>query len=164
MSNYDKHSYKPLFNRRRDMLFFNSINDELLNHIIQTPVIMYKVSTETESNIYGESTEKIYTEGIKIGALVTQDDQVTDSSEGFGPIIDQTLTVALHREMLESKSYYPEIGDIIEWNESYWEINGIVENQLLGGQIYKNYSIVVTANMVSRDKLNIENLRVGDNE
>lgn len=164
MSDYDKHNYNPLFNRRRDLLYFNYLNDELLNRIIQTPIIIYKISTETESNIYGESSQKVYTRGIKIGVLVTQEDQSTDASEGFGPIINQTITVAFHREMIASKGYYPEVGDILEWNEAYWEINGIVENQLIGGAVYKNYSILTSANMISRDKLQLENLRVGGND
>ena len=156
--------YQPLFNRRRDIKLFNSLSDELLNKIIQTPVVVYKVSTSTETNIYGESTSKIYTKGLQIGALVSHDEQVTDSTEGFGPVVDQTITIAFHREMIASRGFYPEVGDIVEWNDAYYTVNAIVENQLVGGQIYKNFSVVVTANMTQRDKLQLENVRVGDNE
>lgn len=161
---YVKHNYKPLFNRRRDIKFFNSLNDELLNRIIQTPIVVYKINTETPTNIYGESVEKTYTKGLQIGCLVTHDDQATDSSEGFGPIVTQTISVAFHREMIASRGYYPEVGDIIEWNEAYYEINAVVENQLVGGQIYKNFSVIATANMAQRDKLQIEEIRVGNND
>jgi len=75
---------QSLYNRRRDMKFFNSINNELLNNIIQTPVTVYKISTDSPENIYGESEMKTYTKGLQIGALVTHDEQVTDASEGFG--------------------------------------------------------------------------------
>jgi len=155
---------KPLFNRRRDIKFFNSLNDELLNRIIQTPVTVYKISTESETNIYNEATTKTYTKGLQVGCLVTHDEQVTDASDGFGPVVTQNITVAFHREMIAARGFYPEVGDIIEWNEAYYEINAVVENQLVGGQIYKNFSIVVTANMTQRDKLNIENVRVGTND
>jgi len=155
---------QPLYNRRRDMLMFNSINDELLNKIIQTPVTIYKISTESPTNIYGESMEKTYTKGLQIGALVSHEKQVTDAVDGFGPNVNQSISVAFHREMIAARGFYPEVGDIIEWNEAYYEINGIVENQLIGGQIYKNFSIVVSANMTQRDKLNIENVRVGNND
>ena len=153
---------QPLFNRRRDIKYFNRLNNELLNRIISTPVIIYKISTETEDNLYGESTTKTYTKGIQIGCLISREDQVTDSSEGFGPVVDQTITLAFHREMIADRGFYPEIGDIVEWNEAYYEINTVpVENQLIGGQVYKNFSIVVTAAMTQRDKLQIENVRVG---
>ena len=157
-------SYQPLFNRRRDIKLFNSLSDELLNKIIQTPVVVYKVSTSTETNLYGESTSKIYTKGLQIGALVSHDEQVTDATEGFGPVVDQTITISFHREMIASRGFYPEVGDVVEWNDAYYTINAIVENQLIGGQIYKNFSVVVTANMTQRDKLQLENVRVGDNE
>jgi len=156
--------YQPLFNRRRDIKLFNSLSDELLNKIIQTPVVVYKVSTTTETNIYGESTSKVYTKGLQIGALVSHDEQVTDSSEGFGPVVDQTITIAFHREMIASRGFYPEVGDIAEWNDAYYTINAIVENQLVGGQIYKNFSVVCTANMTQRDNLQLENVRAGDND
>jgi len=155
---------KSLFNRRKDIKFFNSINNELLNRIIQTPVTVYKISTESPANIYGESTEKTYTKGLQIGALVTHEEQVTDSSDGFGPLVDQSITIAFHREMIAARGFYPEVGDIVEWNEAYYEVNGIVENQLIGGNTYKNFSIVCSANMTQRDKLNLENIRVGNND
>ena len=152
---------QPLFNRQRDIKFFNRINNELLNKIIQTPVIVYKISTETEDNIYGESDKKTYTKGIQIGCLISREDQVTDASEGFGPVVDQTITLAFHREMIAARGFYPENGDIVEFNEAYYEINTVVENQLIGGQTYKNFSIVATAAMCQLDKLQIENVRVG---
>jgi len=153
---------KPLFNRRRDIKLFNSYSNELLNRIIQTPVIVYKISTESEDNIYGESVTKTYTKGIQIGCLISREDQTTDSTEGFGPVVDQSITLAFHREMIADRGFYPETGDIVEFNEAYFEINTVVENQLIGGQVYKNFSIVATAAMTQRDKLQIENVRVGD--
>lgn len=157
-------SYKPLFNRRRDIKLFNRLNNELLNRIIMTPIIIYKISSETETNLYNESSKKTYTKGLQIGALITNDEQVTDAGEGFGPVIDQTITVAFHREMIAARGFYPETGDIIEWNDSYYEVHAPVENQLIGGQEHKNFSIVVSCHMVSRDTLQIENVRVGKND
>ena len=153
-----------LFNRRRDIKLFNSLNNELLNNIIQTPVTIYKISVESEENIYGESSTKTYTKGLQIGCLIRHEPQATDSGEGFGPVVNQTIQIAFHREMIAARDFYPEIGDIIEWNEAYFEINAVVENQLIGGQIYKNFSIVVSAHMAQRDSLQIENVRVGNND
>lgn len=154
----------PLYNRPRDMALFNRINQELLHRIVSTPVVVYKVSTESSENIYGESTEKTYTKGLQIGCLITHEEQAADASEGFGPEITQNIQVAFHRDMLNDRDFYPEIGDVIEWNESYFEIYQVVENQLVGGQIYKNFSIVAYCNMSPRDKILIENVRVGDND
>lgn len=155
---------KPLYNRGKDIAFFNVISNELVNKIITTPVVIYKVSTLTETDIYGEGEEKIYTKGICIGCLISHEEQTTDASDGFGPDIMRNIKVAFHREMIAERNFYPEIGDLIEWDQSYFEIDSIVENQLVGGSEYKNFSIVCNAHMSSRDKLNIENVRMGDGE
>ena len=154
----------PLFNRNRDIALFNSVNNELLHKVISTPVVVYKISTETQHNIYGESVEKTYTKGIQIGCLVNHEEQTVDASEGFGSDVSQNIQVAFHRDMLNDRGFYPEIGDIVEFNESYYEINLVVENQLIGGQVYKNFSIVAYCNMSPRDKILIENVRVGDDD
>jgi len=153
----------PLYNRRKDMDFFNSINNELINRIIQTLVVIYKINVETSSNIYGESNEKTYSKGIQIGCIITHEEQVTNSQDGFIPSVDQNIELAFHREMMNSRGFYPQIGDIVEWNESFYEIQSIVENQLIGGSQYKNFSIVCRCSMTNRDKLQLENVRVGKN-
>ena len=55
-----------------------------------------------------------------------------------------------------------EIGDIISWNDSYWEVNGVVENQLVYGQTENSLTITVSTHMSRRTKLQIERVRVGD--
>ena len=54
-----------------------------------------------------------------------------------------------------------EIGDIISWNDSYWEVNGVVENQLVYGQTENSLTITVSTHMSRRSKLQIERVRTG---
>lgn len=76
-------SYGRYFTRR-DVRLMNSLNGELLNDIIEQFVIVYKINpNETEANLYGESLDKIYYEGVKINCLVETDPQSTNY-EGFG--------------------------------------------------------------------------------
>jgi hypothetical protein len=66
--------------------------------------------------------------------------------------------------------YYLEVGDIIMWNESYWEIDNVNDNQLFVGKdpaypyetnplnpgldnYGSNYSIICTAHYVPSDKV-----------
>lgn len=153
----------PLFIRDRDVKFFNVVSQELVDYIIDSPIIVYKIDvTNTESNLYGESPNgKFYSKRILLTCMISHGDQVTETEE-FGPTILQTVTFAFQRERIKVLDYYPENGDIIEWNNSFFEISGVIENQLLGSQFYNNFSIITNAQMVSRDKLNLEHLRPGD--
>jgi hypothetical protein len=58
--------------------------------------------------------------------------------------------------MLQEKNIYPEIGDIIYFNNSYYEIDNTTEIQLVGGQPTNNFSVVCQTFMVSKSNLNIE--------
>ena len=53
----------------------------------------------------------------------------------------------------------PEIGDIMQWNDGYFEVDKFNENQLVGGQPDNSHSIVVSANLVRRPTVNLEEYR-----
>jgi hypothetical protein len=138
----------------------NSLNGELLNDIIEQYVIVYKINpNETEANLYGESLDKIYYEGVKINCLVESDPRSTNY-EGFGPDVKKGTLFRFHQKLCEIKNIYPEVSDIIEWENAHFEISNVVENQFLGGQPEKNYSLVCNAHMSRKSRLNITNREV----
>lgn len=155
----------PLFIRGRDFRLFQHFNQEIIDYVIDARVIVRKVDViNTETNIYGESDSgKMYTNPIVLPALIAHDEQSTETEE-FGPTILQNVTIAFQRERIRIKNFYPENGDLIEWNDSFFEIGEVVENELLGSQYYWNHSIICRTAMVSRDKLNLEDVRPGKDE
>ena len=110
---------------------------------------------ETRVNIYGESLNKTWYPGVQVYALINKDPESV-RYEGFGPETDQNITFKLDRWMLEEKGIYPEIGDIINFNDGYFEIDNTNEIQFVGGQTYNNFSVVCSTFMVSKSNLNIE--------
>tara|TARA_B110000444_G_scaffold249997_1_gene275815 strand:+ start:1471 stop:1890 length:420 start_codon:yes stop_codon:yes gene_type:complete len=133
----------------------NSLNGELLTDIVEQKVIVYKISPdETESNLYGESLDKVYYPGIEISCLVETDPQST-LYEGFGPDVKKGTLFRFHQKLCEIKELYPQISDIVEWENAHFEISNVVENQFLGGQPEKNYSLVCNAHMSRKSRLNI---------
>lgn len=140
---------------RRDVRFMNSLNGELMSDIIEQFVVIYKINpNETQSTIYGESMEKIYYPGLEISCLVESDPQTTNY-EGFGPDVKKGTVFRFHQKLCEIKKVYPEVGDIVLWEHAYFEISNIVENQFLGGQPEKNYSLLCNAHLSRKSKLNI---------
>jgi len=140
---------------RRDVRFMNSLNGELMLNIIEQIIVVYKInSDQTKSTIYGEAMNKVYYSGVETSCLVESDPQST-SYEGFGPDVKKGTIFRFHQKLCETKDIYPEIGDIVMWENTFFEISNIVENQFLGGQPEKNYSLLCNAHMTRKSKLNI---------
>ena len=133
----------------------NSLNGELLTDIVEQSVLIYRIDVSlTEENLYGESLNKFYYDGIEIQCLVETDPEST-VYEGFGPDVKKGTVFKFHQKLCEIKEVYPQIGDIIGWENAHFEIENVVENQFLGGQPEKNYSLICNAHLTRNSKINI---------
>ena len=147
----------PKFVSSRDFEFFQHINKEISAEIIDTLVILYKLNLDyVNTNIYGESTEKISYTGIELSAFIDYRDNVAISDAGFG--IDQTQEAEFRfvRSILEERHIYPEIGDIVGYNDAFYEINNIKEVQLIAGRPGYNESIICETHLTRRSNIQIE--------
>jgi len=146
----------PKFLQARDIAFFKSISRELVDTIIQVAVVLYKINIyETKVNIYGEALNKTWHQGVELYALADKEPENVQY-EGFGPDNLQVITFKFDKDTCSEKNIYPEIGDIVYFDNSYYEIDNTNEIQFIGGQPDNNYSIVATTFMVSKSTLNIE--------
>lgn len=142
----------------RDLQFINSVNAELLGNIIETYVVCFKIAAgHVKTNMYGESgveEGKSFYDGIQLTALIERNDPTTDD-EGFGPDRDQSVVFKLRENSCRDANYFPEIGDVILFNDRYHEINNIVQEQFLGGQSDKSHSFICNTHYSRLSKLNI---------
>jgi hypothetical protein len=146
----------PKFVLARDIDFFRSISRELVDTVIQTAIVLFKVNTyESKVNIYGESLNKTWYPGVEMYCIIDKEPEGI-TYEGFGSDSSQTITFKIDKLTCEEKGIYPEIGDMIFFDQSYYEIDNTNEVQFLGGQPDNNYSIVCTAFMSRKSDLNIE--------
>ena len=146
----------PKFMLDTDVHLFRSVARELVDTVIKNTSVLFKINlNETKVNIYGEALNKTCHPGVEVYALINKDPETT-RYEGFGPDTDQNVVFKLDRWMLQEKNIYPEVGDIIYFNNSYYEIDNTTEVQLVGGQPTNNFSVVCQTYMVSKSNLNIE--------
>ena len=142
----------------RDMKFIASVNAELMGDIIQTEVYIYKMcAKETKINVYGESDPnagKIFYAGVECTCLIDRADIDTKFDE-FGPDRNQTVVFKFREENLKIVNLYPEIGDIISFNNRYHEIDNVIQEQLLGGQPTKSWSIICNTHYARLSKLSL---------
>ena len=146
----------PKFISDRDVTFFKGIARELVDDVVETICVLFKINlNETKVNIYGEALNKTWHPGVQLSTLILKNTDET-TYEGFGADMQQSITFKFDRAMCEEKDVYPEVGDIIFFDTSYYEIDDTDELQYIGGQPSNNFSIVCETFMVSKSTLNIE--------
>ena len=143
---------------QRDLNLVNSLNAELMGDIVEVLIQVFKISpTETKTNIYGETaaeTGKWYMPAIQISSLVERTD-MTAEYDDFGPSSNQDYIFKMREKMLKQVNFYPEIGDIVLFNDRYYEIDNVVQEQLLGGQPDKSHSIICNGHYTKITSLNV---------
>ena len=148
----------PFFVPQKEIDLIDSFNEELIDEIIGQSVDIYKVSIDnTEENVYGESTTKYYEVGFRVNCLILFNEPEITLDE-FGADENADIEMYFQRNNLASGSlnFYPEMGDIVDWNGYYWEINGTTEPQLLMGHPNYKHSIKATAHRARLSSLQIE--------
>ena len=161
-----------IFGSQRDFALLVNINRELLSDIVEQEILYYKVSLEqTQANIYGESLNKVYWSPVKFNCLITRGDQQT-TSDDFGPDSIREVKFAFLRQDLSEANTFPEVGDIVQWNEDFYEVDNTTENQLLLGkdehynltEYGANYggtlSIICMTHLTRADKVGITQQRI----
>lgn len=137
----------------RDIRFFRDISKELVDDVITTSVVLYKlIIGESKTNLYGESLSKTYYTPVTLNCIIERDDSSVQY-EGFGSDINQSVQYRFNRFTLEESGFYPEIGDIIQHNDAYFEIDNVREDQLIGGKPDEKFSIICSTFMSRKTTL-----------
>ena len=144
----------------RDIRFFEGISRELVDAVVTTSVVLYKLIIEdSKTNLYGESLSKTYYQGTECNAIIERGD-TSVTYEGFGSDSSQTVQFRFNRFTLEDKGFYPEIGDIIFHNDAYFEIDNVIEDFLIGGRVEsgdgEKFSIICSTFMTRKSTIQTE--------
>ncbi len=147
---------KPFFVPQKEIDLFDVVNEELIDELVGQTVDIYKVNIEnTEENMYGESSTKYYDQGFRVNCLILYNDPEVLSDE-FGADVNYTIELYFHRNTLAEADFYPEIGDIVDWNDIYFEINATTEPQLIAGHQNFKHQVKATAHRIRLSSLQIE--------
>lgn len=149
------------FLTNRDFAFIQHITRELIDETMDVAVVLYKiVVASAQVNIYGESVTKPRYTPVRIDAIVEYPKNRVAQGEGFGLNQEQNVKFAFSRQMLKEVDVYPEHGDIVGYNNHYYEINNITETQLVAGKPGFNIAVVCEAHLTRRTSINIEEPQV----
>lgn len=147
----------PKFLSNRDWNLIQHINAELSEEIIQVNMILWKlVIADSNTNVYGEGTIKQRYEPVELTGFIDYPEKTVVSDGMIGIDSKQNPQFRFVREILRKKEVYPETGDIIGYNEIYYEINNVQEVQLIATRPDLNHSIICDTHMTRKDVLQIE--------
>jgi hypothetical protein len=148
-----------LFGSVRDAVMQIGVASEFVNNVVTQQIGYYKiVLPDTQPNVYGEAFVKQYIGPVLLNCLIVRGD-FTTVTDSFG----QDLEVA---------NVVPETGDIIMYNELYYEVDNTNENQLFLGKdpaytyssglqnFGASFSIVLNTHMTSPERLGITQQRL----
>jgi hypothetical protein len=148
---------KPFFLPQQEVNLIDAVNEELIDEIIGQTVDVYKIDMEsTNENIYGESSTKYYSQGFRVNCLIQYNEPEVLLEDNIGSDTNYTIEMYFHRTTLSEANFYPEIGDIVDWNDIYFEINGVTEPQLLHGHQGFKHQIKAVAHRMRNSGLQIE--------
>lgn len=136
-----------LFGGSRDISLFRHINRELMGNVITQQVVYYKPDIkETVVNMYGEaSKERFWNEPVLLNAIIERSDQQYPESD-LGVDFQWGIIFKFLRDDLLNKlqdfnqnSVYganlvPEVGDVIMYNNGYYEVDSTNANQYFVGK------------------------------
>lgn len=124
-----------LFGSVNDFNFIKKLNKEVLEDVMEQQVGYYKISLpDSQPNIYGETVNKIYKDVVLLYCVVRHNefDTTVDSKTAN---INRNLEVSFLRDHLIEANIYPERGDMIVYNDDYYELVSKNENQYFGGKL-----------------------------
>jgi hypothetical protein len=167
-----------LFGSSRDISVFRYINRELLGNVITQEIAYYQYNlNQTRVNMYGENVEgKYYIGPVLFNCLIERNDQAFPVSD-LGPDLVWSISVAFLIDDLEAANVVPVVGDIVMYQEGYFEVDNVKSNQQFVGKdpsypyeqnplnpglenFGYNVSIVVDAHYMPQDKVNITKARM----
>lgn len=161
-----------LFGSVRDVGMFTGVATEFVHNVITQQIGYYKiVLNDTPSNIYGEGLVKNYIGPVLIDCLIVRGDYST-VIDSMGPDTRRDVEFRFLKDDLIAANIVPETGDIVMYNELYYEVDNVNENQLILGKdpnysyssglqnFGNSFSIILFTHMTTPERLGITQQRL----
>lgn len=162
-----------LFGSVRDAIMQLGVASEFVNNVVTQQIGYYKVVLPaTPPNVYGEALVKQYIGPVLINCLIVRGDFTMVTDNNFGPDSRREVDFRFLKPDLEAANVVPETGDIVMYNEIYYEVDNVNENQLFLGKdpnysysegmdnFGASFSIILNTHLTSPERLGIAQQRL----
>lgn len=161
-----------LYGTLKDIAMFTGVAREIIDDIVTQQIGYYKVILpNTPANVYGEALVKDYIGPVLINCLIDRGVFNVNATD-FGPDSVRDASFRFLRNSLITANIVPEVGDIVMYNELYYEVDNTNENQLILGKdsdytystglenYGNNFSIILTTHLTTPERLGIQRFRL----
>lgn len=161
-----------LFGTVRDAVMQLGVAHEFVNNVATQQIGYYKVVLpDTQPNVYGEALVKSYIGPVLMNCLIQRGD-FTMVNDSFGPDSRREVGFRFLKVDLQAANVVPETGDIIMYNELYYEVDNTNENQLFLGkdpdyaysaglnEFGQSFSIILFTHLTTPERLGITQQRL----
>ena len=123
-----------LFGSARDYSLVTKFNRELVYKLVDTEVGYYKfVLDQSRVNQYGEGVSKVYYQPVRTPIYISRSpNDAVQTDAGIDAMVQ--IEFYILRDTMLTLNIVPEIGDIINWDDKYYEIDNTTENQYFAGK------------------------------
>jgi hypothetical protein len=162
-----------LFGTVRDAVMQIGVAAEFVNNVVTQQIGYYKVVLpDTQPNMYGEALVKQYIGPVLLNCLIVRGDFTMITDNNFGPDSRREVDFRFLKQDLEYANVVPETGDIVMYNELYYEVDNTNENQLFLGKTPQyayseglnnfgaSFSIILNTHLTSPERLGITQQRL----
>jgi len=123
-----------LFGSARDVSIITKFNRELVYKLVDTEVGYYKFALDqSRVNLYGEGVSRVYYQPVRTPIYINRN-QTDAIQTDAGVDVEVNLEFYLLRDTMLTLNIVPELGDVINWDNTYYEIDTVTENQYFGGK------------------------------
>lgn len=156
-----------LFGTVRDAVMQIGVAQEFVNNVVTQQIGYYKVVLpDTQPNVYGEALVKSYIGPVLLNCLIERGD-FTTITDNFGPDSRREVGFRFLKVDLQAANVVPETGDVVMYNELYYEVDNVNENQLFLGkdpdyayssgmnQFGASISIILSTHLTTPERLGI---------
>jgi hypothetical protein len=162
-----------LFGSARDYSLVTKFNRELVYKLVDTEVGYYKfVLDQSRVNLYGEGISKVYYQPVRTPIYISRSpNDAVQTDAGIDAMV--TIEFYILRDTMLTLNIVPEIGDIINWDDKYYEIDNTTENQYFAGKNPDTWikgnnfggslSFVCNAHQIRESQLQLLDLNYGTN-
>lgn len=151
---------------------FTGVAKEVVNNVVTQQIGYYKVYLpDTTPNVYGEALVKQYIGPVLLNCLIVRGDYTINNGD-FGPDTRREVAFRFLKDSLIEANVVPEIGDVIMYNELYYETDNWNENQLILGKdsdysysdglenFGGSFSVILNTHLTSPERLGIQKFRL----